>query len=341
MEEEQINNEMKNLVEQARNKFTELEDQYNKFSELRTELQNKAKGIRNFYSNAESKSSSIDSLLGNAQNKNQELEMTKNKINEIKQEIDTYYQGFTGLREKLNDESDGVEANFDWVKEKRDAVNKKYEEVIKIHTNSDNLKKQIEEYKSEIEDIKQKSEEFKESIGETLNLVTSSSLTDAFAGRKDKISTARAWWLVGLIVSISLLTGAVLYIYTLQSYAQDGFKDWHSWYRYLFTSPLIYLVYVCSHYYGMERDYEERYAFKAVLSTSLESYIKLFRDKFPNEEKPLLDLTLETISTIYEKPYFRKDKRAKVNFAFKIINAGIEYGEKTSQDKEAEKNIEN
>ena len=86
----------------------------------------------------------------------------------------------------------------------------------------------------------------------------------------------------------------------------------------------------------MERDYEERYAFKAVLSTSLESYIKLLRDKFPDDKEPLLKFTLKTIDTIYEKPYARKDKRMKIVLGWKIINMGVEVDEKHKQENKDE-----
>ncbi|MBU1036992.1 hypothetical protein KKF32_03070 [Patescibacteria group bacterium] len=334
MVEEQINNEIQNLVVQARSKFNELEGEYNKFGELRTELQNKTQGIRNFHSNAENKSNSIDSLLNDATNKTQELESTKNKINEIKQEIDTYYQKFVELKTQLDNESDGMEANFDWVKEKKDEVNKKYEEVIKIHTNSDNLKKQIEEYKNETENIKQKSEEFKNSIGETLDLVTASSLVNAFKNRKDEIGKSAKFWKWFLVISLLLLAGVIIFIYYIQA-KYNGFQDWRQWYRYLFATPIGYLVYLSSKNYNLERDLLEKYSYKAVLSTSLKSYIKLLRDYFPNKEENILKFTLESTDRIYKEPFSDKDKKRKFIFGIKsIFNVGIEDTEVKEMTKE-------
>ena len=175
----------------------------------------------------------------------------------------------------------------------------------------------------EIEGIKAQSIEFKDSIGETLDLVTASSLTDSFVKRRDTIAKNTKFWKWATLVSVIILGGSVLYIYYLQSKATDGFKDFQSWYRYLFTSPLIYLVYLCSHNYNMERDYEERYAFKTVLSTSLQAYIKLLSDKFSDKKEELLKFTLASIERIYKEPYEEKDETQEVYGGIKnIFNFG-------------------
>jgi len=97
------------------------------------------------------------------------------------------------------------------------------------------------------------------------------------------------------------------------------------WSRYLFTSPAIYLVYLCSKNYNLERDLLEKYAFKAVLSTSLSSYIKLLNEYFPDKGAEILSFTLDSTAKIYKEPYHEKDKKRKIMFGIKsIFNVGIE-----------------
>ena len=345
MENEQINNEIQNILDKAKTKYSELEQEYTKFSDLRSELQNKAIGIRNFHSNSENKSNNINSLLDNTQVKIQEIEAAKNKINEIQQEINTYYQKFIELRDQLDNEENGLEANFNWVKEKKEDTSKKYEEIITIHTNSDNLKKQIEEYKNEIQKIKEKSEEFKKSIGETLDLVTEKNLENAFAERKKEIKESLLFWKWFLVGSLIVLGVAIIFIYYVQA-KYNGFQDWKQWYRYLFTTPIAYLVYLSSKNYNLERDLLEKYSYKAVLSTSLRAYIKLLRDHFPGEEekKKILKFTLESTDKIYKEPFDDKDKKKKFLFGIKsIFNIGIEDTEvkkMIEENKDDEKNKE-
>lgn len=74
----------------------------------------------------------------------------------------------------------------------------------------------------------------------------------------------------------------------------------------------------------MERDYEERYAFKTVLSTSLQAYIKLLSDKFADKKEDLLEFTITSINRIYKEPYEEKDETNEVYGGFKnIFNFGV------------------
>jgi hypothetical protein len=126
------------------------------------------------------------------------------------------------------------------------SVDQRHKEIQTLAEKSGELKQNAEGSVKEIESLKAKSIEFKDSIGETLDLVTASSLTDSFVKRRDTIAGNTKFWRWATLLSVLLLGASVLYIYYLQNKAVDGFQNWHSWYRYLFTSPLIYLVYLCS-----------------------------------------------------------------------------------------------
>lgn len=326
------NQEIEKLLESAKVKSAELNAEHEGFSKLREELKSKISAIKALHTRADTGTVAIESLVASIQKTAGDIDTSVKKIKDIEVELVTFSATFNDLRQKFNDPVVGIETNLRSSQETREKIDQKYEEVIKTQGQIESIKEISEKHKIDIEQIQKEVEEYKTSVADTLKLITSGGLTGSFIERRNRISKSRFWWGIGLIPSIIILSGAVLYIYTLQALAVDGFKDWHSWYRYLFTSPLVYLVYLCAHYYALERDYEERYAFKAVLSTSLESYIKLLSDKFPEEKSSLLRFTLETIATIYEKPYFRKDKKARINFAFKIVNAGIELDEKVVLD---------
>lgn len=328
------NQELERILESARVKSLELNTEYQNFVALKDELKNKVSAVKALHTRADTGTNTIETLVVAIQKTAGDIDTSVKKIKSIEIDLQSFNEKFSAFRQKFDDPTTGIEPNLRSSQETREKINQKYEEVIKTQGQIETIKEKSEEHQVKIEQIQKEVEDYKVSVADTLKLITAGGLTGSFIERRNKISKSRFWWGVGLIVSILVLGFAVLYIYTLQAFAVDGFKDWHSWYRYLFTSPLIYLVYICAHYFALERDYEERYAFKAVLSTTLESYIKLLSDKFPDEKPALLTFTLETISSIYEKPYSRKDKKRKFNFAFKIINMGVELDEKNLSDKE-------
>jgi hypothetical protein len=88
----------------------------------------------------------------------------------------------------------------------------------------------------------------------------------------------------------------------------------------------------------MERNYEERYAFKTVLSTSLQAYIKLLSDKFSDKKDELLSFTLTSIDRIYKEPYEEKDETNEVYGGIKnIFNFGAKnHVSKPQQSNKAE-----
>jgi hypothetical protein len=296
--------------------------------------------IDSLVSSSEVNSQQIVDLLSSVNTTKQEIDSSHSRINNLKSEIESFYITFTELKSEIEDPINGLRAGIDWSHQKRDEISKQYDEVIKIQTNAQNLKTEIEEHKKTVEKYKLESEEFKKSIVETLNFVTASSLTSSFIERRETIKKSTNFWLWGTIISTLLLGGAVIYIYYLQVNSTEA-QNWHAWYRYLFTSPLIYLVYISSKNHELERDLQEKYAFKAVLSTSLESYIKLLKDKFPDDKDQLLSLTLDTIGKIYKEPYEKSKQKTKIYFGFKnIINGGLEFDNKLQENKDKDQKQE-
>ena len=216
------------------------------------------------------------------------------------------------------------------ISEAKTSVDETRLSIEKIKTQLEELKGEAEKDRDEIKKYKEESDQFKKSIFDTLELVTDKSLTNAFQKRKDQISVERYIWLAILIGSTAALAWAVIHIYNMQAGLPNGFDDWSMWYRYLFTSPLIFLVYLATTNYNLARSHLEKYAFKEVLSVTLTSYIKLLSTRYPDDKKETLEFTLKTIDSIYEKPYEDdKHHKTKLYFGWKnIINGGIELDKK-------------
>ena len=312
-------------------KIQDMETYHGTFIELRNKLSNGQTGLQALLDQATTLKNSINQVGTDSITALEKINTQVISITEKVQEIETYYTtNFLPLKTKVDDPKIGIQATLNIATDLKNEIVKtktstdqRFLEIQTLAEKSGELKQNAEVSVKEIEGIKAQSIEFKDSIGETLDLVTASSLTDSFVKRRDTIAKNTKFWKWATLVSVIILGGSVLYIYYLQSRATDGFKDFQSWYRYLFTSPLIYLVYLCSHNYNMERDYEERYAFKTVLSTSLQAYIKLLSDKFSDKKEELLKFTLASIERIYKEPYEEKDETQEVYGGIKnIFNFG-------------------
>lgn len=312
-------------------KIQEIESYHGTFTELKTKLSDGQTGLQALLDQSTVLKNSITELETKSKTALDNIQENSQSISEKVTEIEDYYTStFLPLRDKVEDPKLGIQATLNLATDLKDevikaktSVDQRHKEIQSLAEKSGELKQSAEGSVKEIESLKAKSIEFKDSIGETLDLVTSSSLTDSFVKRRDTIAGNARFWRWATLLSVLLLGASVLYIYYLQNKAVDGFQNWHSWYRYLFTSPLVYLVYLCSKNYTMERNYEERYAFKTVLSTSLQAYIKLLSDKFTDKKDELLSFTLTSIDRIYKEPYEEKDETNEVYGGIKnIFNFG-------------------
>jgi predicted nucleic acid-binding Zn-ribbon protein len=327
-------------------KIQEIEGYFGTFTELKTRLSDGQTGLQALLDQSTALKGSIDDLEKKSKTALDNIYENSQSISEKVTEITTYYEStFLPLRKNVDDPKIGIQATLNLATDLKDeivkaktSVDQRHKEIQTLAEKSGELKQNAEGSVKEIESLKAKSIEFKDSIGETLDLVTASSLTDSFVKRRDTIAGNTKFWRWATLLSVLLLGASVLYIYYLQNKAVDGFQNWHSWYRYLFTSPLIYLVYLCSKNYTMERNYEERYAFKTVLSTSLQAYIKLLSDKFSDKKDELLSFTLTSIDRIYKEPYEEKDETNEVYGGIKnIFNFGAKnHVSKPQQSNKAE-----
>lgn len=316
MEEENKKQEIEKLLQQAKEKFTELDNEHGKFTELRSELQHKAVGIRNFYANSQNKESSIQTVLDTVTDTSNSIDETQQKVTQIYSDINTYYSNFETLREKLDDKEDGLKVNYEWIKEKREEASKKYQDIIKLQTESENLKTQIEEYKKQIEDLKDDSQELKSEIEKWLELVSDSARFNEFSKRKKQLQKEASLW---LIVTVLGFFGLGLFVYVI--FAQNPTADFiSSLNKFFYTTPIIFLLLWSTKQYAETRLYLEKYAYKAITSVSLSSYLELLESKFGDDNEKLEDLAFKTINTIFKEPYKDKEKRQVINlFGGKVI----------------------
>lgn len=263
------------------------------------------------------------------------------------------YEAFIAIKAKIDDPANGLDAALtlsnklkNEIAEARASAEDSLRQVKKHQVEIGATKTHTDKTRQEIEQNKKTSEEFKDQIGEILKLVTDGSLADGFDTRKKELGKSAIKWLVALVVAWVLLVIAVIYFFQLIPGKQE-LLGWEILYRIAFTSPFIFAVIFCTQQHGKTRDLLEKYAFKLTVSLSLQSYIKLLNDSFPEKDfrEHMLQFTLSSIGKIYKEPYLEKNRK----YAFginKIFNVGIEetdlneLGEKiisTLSEKAAEK----
>ena len=283
MENEQIKSEIQNLLERAKAKFVELDQEYAKFSSLREDLKNKAGGIRNFHSSAQAKEGEIKKIFDSVTQTTQVFSEKKSQIEKIYSDISSYHEKFSQLREKLSNQSNGLEASFEWITGKREEATKKYEEIIKIKDDSEGLKKLIQEAQNQVDGFRIKSETLKKEIEKWLDLVQDSAKFNEFSKRKKQLRWESYMWLG---ITVLAFGGLAFFVYEI-FVKTPGVDFTTSLNKFFYTTPIIFLLIWSTKNYSESRLYLEKYAYRAIMSVSLSSYLELLESKFGEDNEKL------------------------------------------------------
>ncbi len=316
-------------------KIQEIEEYYGSFTELRNKLDDGQTGLQSLLDQSTALHKNISELELKAKTALDDIYEHMHSISEKVTEIESFYSStFLPLREKVENEETGIQAVLGAVSNIKNEIIKtksgadeSFREIKNLADQSLKLKDKSEKSTTEIETLKQRSAEFKNDIEQTFKIATDVSLANSFNERKKNLEEESAKWLKHLSWSTGLLALGVIIIYFSQ-YIPNGThpSDWRFWYRFAFTSPIIYYVYFTSHNYNKTRELLEKYAFKFAASLSLQSYAKLLTDNFKEDKhkEELLNFTIRSIDLIYKEPYTEKDKTRKFSVGNKIINIGLE-----------------
>ncbi|MFA5133865.1 MAG: hypothetical protein WC459_03635, partial [Patescibacteria group bacterium] len=327
-------------------KVKSIEEFYKKFEILRGQIDDEEDGLESVFESAKQLKEEIENLKQTSSNNLEAINSIVTSVSEKVKSIEEFYKKFEILRGQIDDEEDGLESVFESAKQLKEAINsiKKESDQVLINLKVTEqaiteIKKQSEKEKLSICSLKEESFSFRDSIQEQLELITPSILRNAFKERKIEILKALNFWKWFLVGSLLILVIGVLVIYAVQSESPDGFKDWKQWYRYLFLSPIIYLVFLSSKNYNLERDLLEKYSYKSVISTTLPAHIKLFETYFPKNLDQKINFAVASMDKIYKEPFLEKDRKRKYGIGInKIFNINFEDDEVSllaKKDKEA------
>jgi hypothetical protein len=326
VEADQQLSSIKTNLEEANTKLGEISVAHEAFLGVKSEADDEEDGIKANLDSSKNKRAEIETLKTEADGKLATIRTHLTDVEVKVSEMEGVYTRFEASRDKIEDEESGLEATLVFVvdiKKKisgtKTSADNTFQEIKSFHGQIKKLHEESVQDRDSISKLKDESESLKDSIGETLELVTDSSLNNAFIERKQELKKEVAIWMGVLIGGLVLLAGSVLFIYYLQSKDPAGFDVVQQLARYFFTSPILFLIYEAAKNYSSARGLLEKYAFKAVMSTTLSSYIKLLDHKFPENKDEVRAFTVDHMNCIYKEPYVEKNKKRRLIFALKYF----------------------
>lgn len=321
---------------------SQANSQLEKISTLLKQGEAESSSIKQILTDVTASKEQIESIKKSSTTNSTAIDESYQKVLKSLEDVTQAYQNFIGIKAKIDDPANGLEAALtlanklkDEVSQARATAEDSLRQTKKLETEIGATKVHTDKTSKEIEENKKKSEEFKNQIGEVLKLVTDGSLADGFDTRKKELEKDVKVWSIGHWLCWGGLIVTITVIYWSQYWpGSPHINDWQFWYRFAFTSPFIYALFVTSRQFGKARDLLEKYAFKLTTSLSLQNYIKLLDDSFPEKEyrDKLLGFALNSIDMIYKEPYIEKDRNRKYNIGFnRFFNIDIEEKEFAEQ----------
>ncbi len=271
----------------------------------------------------------IDALLKNARNLTADIEKSKNsadtsleKANELlvgfQEKVDLMknaFVEFTEIKKKIDDKDVGLDAILKLVQKAQaeaDGLVAQIKASLKlVQTNEKEIAEIKVLSKSHLDDIKSSLDSVnitKQQVEDVSGLVIDGSFAETFERRKKEISKSLDSdvfsWKYVMLLSIILLVIVEFGLGDLSGV--DGFFT-----RLAYTSPLIFLVLFSAVQYSRDRNFLEKYAFKAASSAAVRNHIDFLVDRFGKTDKKVLDFSIGTFSTIYSEPFKEDIKQSK------------------------------
>ena len=253
-------------------------------------------------------------------------------IADLKSELSTIQAAYTTTTTYINEIKD-YKDNFDTIKNSID------EELTEATEQNKALQGYIKDTTDLIKTIKdetKRSATLLDDARNTLKIITDSSLSSVFIERSNDRKKARRWWLGGVSIYFILFVVALYFIIVGVATDPKLSGNIGTWIlKIAITAPFIYLLYFVTRQYSHERDLEEKYAFKALISQTISNNTKLLKDEFeahaartPAVYDKMLDFTIESLRSIYSEPFRESTFTSKIRFSPKNTDVSAEVVQK-------------
>lgn len=269
---------------------------------LRQELKSQKQDLDELISTLEAHSdlpSKVEDNLTALKQKSAELTTLLDTTQNYADSIQTYYTSWTETKQKIDTE----------------LVNaKKQNRVIKEY--SAETEKLKETYEAELE----RSGSLLDEARTTLDIVSNSASASVFKTRSQDRRKARKWWSLAVFLAVVLFAGSVLFAVLVaigEIKDQDSLSVWVL--KLAIITPFAYTLYFVARQYTHERDLEEKYMFKALVSQTIRNNTKLLRDEFltgdsvdKETEKMVVGFVIKSLEGVYKEPFTKSSVFSKL-----------------------------
>ena len=263
-------------------------------------------------------------------------------ITKTTEEVKKAYDDFIEKKNRIDDEENGFEAQLrratEYAASTQEAKTKSESALLsitKFKDQGDELVIQIKDSKTAVDDYQKQSETLTKDISNTLNKVTQFTLSKALQDRTKSFSRQMWFWSALQVGAIAALTYAVYLIFEVLFVgsashpaitSETGKPDLISIVsKFLFTTPLIFAVYITTSNYRHARELRDKYAWKETVAKNFQNYIKLVKDEFKDGkyEGERFKFSMDTVRSIYTEPNPLPKKR-RYNFSLKTVQVNVE-----------------
>lgn len=263
--------------------------------------------------------SSMEAKLSEADSNREQGASTLNSLNDSYQKIieliNKTHEDLTkvaDLRTQAFDETTGIEVLLAKISTTTEKAEKVQEQISSLFRESEidlkEIKGDLDSSKKnlvKLDSVKSSADSLLENLQKTYELAINTGLAGAFDKRKREIQdTFVNRWdrRYSIALGLLFLIGVGLLSYSL--FKKDFSLEFLT-YRVLLITPLVFYTAYSALQYGKERRLLEKYAFKATVATSLESYINILTVKFSPAKYTgeILNFVVTSMRSIYKEPH--------------------------------------
>lgn len=316
-----VRTEISTYLESADNNIKELQTLVTRAAELKGIIEGRDGEIEALLKSARVYSADIEKLKVSAQENLDKSDVLMKNFQTKVAEMQKAHDEFLLIQAKIEDKNTGLKAALEYVQKTKTQSEQTLTEIQSLKATASEEVVQIEKFRKQTEADAQKvgetleyANERKSQVEKVSGLVIDGSFAETFERRKREIDKGLNdnWfsWRNILLGSVVLLIAAVLLPFsTLTSdwFSFGELKGWEGFFtRAFYTFPLIFLAFFSAAQYSKERQFLERYAFKAASAAAVRNHIEFLRERFPSD-KSIAKFAINVFNSIYSEP-FKIDK---------------------------------
>ena len=262
--------------------------------------------------------SEVQDLIGLLEKNTSLPEEVETNLQELKDEADT----LSTVLANAKSYADSIETYYDSWSTTKKKIDDEHAEAVQQNSELQQYAQQAEELEKKLTAELNRSTNLLDDARNTLEIVTNSSLSSDFMKRSDDRKMARRWWTVAVAVATVLFASSVLFAVLVVAHEVKDQSSLSVWVLKLaIVAPFAYVLYFVTRQYTHERDLEEKYAFKALISQTIQNNTKLLSDEFLDEDEldpvirsKIVDFVVDSLQRVYREPFSTAKHESRIRF---------------------------